>query len=299
MVGFEYTDANSNGQYDVGEAVTGKGSDTVDYSYVDSLIGVNADLSTGRATDMTGGTQVGSDELINIENIIGTKNKDILIGDAFDNILDGGAGEDTFKGGAGDDIFKGGAGDYIDTVDYSHVDEALFIDLNSSGEKEVSLNEGKDTFDSIEGVIGGSENDTLIGTSGANTLIGNDGDDTLYGNGANAGVDYIEGDEHGTYGDLVSFDFTSNNLTVDLSLGIDITQTTGVGKLVITSVENIQGGFGNDTLTGNSDKNTIMGGAGNDTLIGKGSSDVLDGGYDKYTRVSFLILIQAQLIVLQ
>ena len=285
----------------------GTGKDTVDYSYVTSGIGLNINLALNTASDIAIDTekQIGNDQVFNIENVIGTSFADSIIGNNQDNILTGnagndflegkegndtllgGTGDDTLKGGAGDDTFDGGDG--IDTVDYSDVtNENLIIDLNSQGEKTISINEGKDTFISIEGAIGGQGNDILIGTSGANTLIGGAGSDTILGNGSSSGIDYIDGgiNDIGA-GDLVSFASTNKNIKVDLSFNVganeNVAQNTGDGNLIIKNIEDIQGGFGNDILIGNDDKNTILGGTGNDTLVGKGANDYLDGGVDEYS----------------
>ena len=67
------------------------------------------------ATVTVGGTNVGADQVSNIENIIGTNGKDILTGDGLANIISGGTGNDTITGGAGDDTITGGAGDDIIT----------------------------------------------------------------------------------------------------------------------------------------------------------------------------------------
>jgi Ca2+-binding RTX toxin-like protein len=46
----------------------------------------------------------------------------------------------------------------------------------------------------------------------------------------------------------------------------------------LSSIENILGGLGNDTLTGSAAANTLDGGAGNDTLSGGAGADALVGG---------------------
>ena len=43
------------------------------------------------------------------------------------------------------------------------------------------------------------------------------------------------------------------------------------------TMENLTGGSGNDTLSGNSSANILIGGAGNDALNGRGGTDLLDG----------------------
>ena len=263
----------------------GDGIDTADYSDVE-----NEDLIIDLTSqgEKTISTLQGKDTFISIEGAIGGQGDDILTGNAGNDFLEGKEGNDTLLGGTGDDTLKGGAGDDtfdggdgIDTVDYSDVtNENLIIDLNSQGEKTISINEGKDTFISIEGAIGGQGNDILIGTSGANTLIGGAGSDTILGNGSSSGIDYIDGgiNDIGA-GDLVSFASTNKNIKVDLSFNVganeNVAQNTGDGNLIMKNIEDIQGGFGNDILIGNDDKNTILGGTGNDTLVGKGANDTL------------------------
>ena len=52
----------------------------------------------------------------------------------------------------------------------------------------------------------------------------------------------------------------------------------GVAEDTIRNIENVIGGSGNDTLTGDALANSFIGGAGNDLLKGGGGNDVLDGG---------------------
>jgi Ca2+-binding RTX toxin-like protein len=69
---------------------------------------------------------------------------------------------------------------------------------------------------------------------------------------------------------------------VIVSLGTTAVQTVDANrtlKLNAASVfENIAGGSGNDTLTGNSLANILVGNAGDDTLNGSGGRDILIGG---------------------
>ncbi|XPV69995.1 MAG: hypothetical protein ACNI25_05315 [Halarcobacter sp.] len=266
--GSDYIDGGETGETN---------GDTVNYSYIDNVttdtFGVSVDLSLNRGIDLNTDDK---DTITNIENVVGTKFADTLVGDEFDNILNGANGNDILKGGAGDDSFIGGNG--IDTVDYSDVSEKLNIDLKSLTPREVAIGQGVDTFDSIEGVIGGSNDDTLVGTSGTNIISGGAGNDTLVSFG---GDDTING---GVGSDLISFGFTTNDITLDLSN--TSSQVTGVGNLIVTNVENIDGGFGDDTLIGDNKEigdnkdNILRGGFGADTLIGNGGNNTLNGGKD-------------------
>jgi serralysin len=72
--------------------------------------------------------------------------------------------------------------------------------------------------------------------------------------------------------DTLTYAGTTANVTVNLAT------STASGFAVITSIENVTGGSGNDTLTGNAVANRLEGGAGNDKLDGNGGVDTLIGG---------------------
>jgi len=83
------------------------GTDTVSYEFAQTS--VTANLTTGTATGE------GTDMLIGIENLNGSRLNDNLTGDAGPNVLHGLAGDDTLSGGDGDDTIIGGEG--ADTLD--------------------------------------------------------------------------------------------------------------------------------------------------------------------------------------
>jgi serralysin len=129
-------------------------------------------------------------------------------------------------------------------------------------------------------LTGSSGNDSLTGGSGNDSLFGGSGDDTyVFATATTAEADTVtEATNAGT--DTLSF----STLTTDviLSLGTTAVQTVHTNrtlKLNTTNVfENISGGSGNDTLTGNSQANILVGNAGGDTLNGSGGRDILIGG---------------------
>jgi Ca2+-binding RTX toxin-like protein len=83
------------------------GPDKVSYRFAQRA--VTANLNTGTATGE------GTDTLIGIENLIGSRQNDNLTGDAGSNVLHGLAGDDILSGDAGDDTLNGGEG--ADTLD--------------------------------------------------------------------------------------------------------------------------------------------------------------------------------------
>jgi hypothetical protein len=87
----------------------GAGNDTADFS--ESSAGINVDLRiTLKPVAGLGGYSQG-DLLNDVENIVGSKLDDMLIGDIGNNVLDGGSGNDTLDGGDGNDRLRGGLGD--------------------------------------------------------------------------------------------------------------------------------------------------------------------------------------------
>jgi len=190
------------------DIIDGKsGFDIVDYG--DDTAGVAASLAAGVGLS---GTALG-DSYSSIEGLMGGSGNDQLAGDsnanylaggAGDDILQGGAGDDVLLGGTGDDLLSGGAGDDVlvgdpgsdqllggdgfDTVDYSADTAGVTVNLET-GYGEGGLAEG-DTYNSIEGIIGGLGDDQLIGNAQANYIDGGAGNDTLLGGG---GDDILSG----------------------------------------------------------------------------------------------------------
>ncbi|MFN5064402.1 MAG: calcium-binding protein, partial [Aphanizomenon sp.] len=214
------------------------GSDTADYSYSTREITANLSLAQAQVTFI--GSQE-TDQLISIENIIGSSGNDSLVGNSGNNTLNGGNGIDTLNGGAGHDTLNGGngndildGGDGSDTADYSYLTLGITADL-TTGVVTITSNES-DKLTFIENIIGSSGNDSLVGNSGNNTLNGGNGNDTL--NGGN-GVNVLNGDD----GD-----------------------------------DTLNGGNDYDVLSGGNGNDTLNGGNGNDTLNGGNGDDILDGG---------------------
>ncbi len=260
----------------------GAGNDTADYSA--SSTGVTVNLITGTGT---GGDAAG-DTLTAIENITGSASADVLTGDGSANTLTGNAGDDTLDGGAGNDMLVGGAGaDSLtggadtDTADYSASSAGVTVNL-TTGIGTGGDAQG-DTLVNIENVTGSGNADTLTGDGGANTLLGNSGDDILAGLG---GADSLNG---GGGNDTADYSASGAGVTVDLTVTTAQTSGGDASGDILSSIENVTGSVGADTLTGGSGANvltgnggddTLNGAAGNDTLSGGGGNDVIDGGAD-------------------
>ncbi|MFC6463210.1 beta strand repeat-containing protein [Paracoccus aerius] len=86
------------------------GADADTASYQSATSGVTVDLNLQGVAQLVGASE-GSDTLISIENLIGSRFEDLLTGDAVANVVSGGAGNDTIRGEAGNDMLFGNQGD--------------------------------------------------------------------------------------------------------------------------------------------------------------------------------------------
>jgi Ca2+-binding RTX toxin-like protein len=117
--------------------IGGAGIDTIKYSSAAS--GIRVSLEEGNASSIFENlAAIGFDKLSGIENIIGGKFNDTLIGDKNKNLIDAGAGNDILFGGVGNDTLIGGEGNDIldggDGLDFAVFDApASAINKTSDG----------------------------------------------------------------------------------------------------------------------------------------------------------------------
>jgi diguanylate cyclase (GGDEF)-like protein len=115
---------------------------------------------------------------------------------------------------------------------------------------------------------GGPGDDALYGSGGKDTLDGGDGNDTL---GGGFGGDTIKG---GPGNDTVTYAY----FTFPVAVSLDGAANDGIQNdrsNVEADVENVIGGSGADTLTGNGLANVIEGGPGTDVLRSNGGDDTI------------------------
>jgi Ca2+-binding RTX toxin-like protein len=188
------------------------------------------------------------------------------------DVLHGGNGDDVFDGGPGADQFYGGLGK--DFADYSSRSQSITATLNDLGD-DGEANEHDYIANDNEGIIGGSYNDILVGNNSTNTLAGGPGSDILRGK---LGADVLQG---GLGTDLVTYDERSNPVIASIN-NVANSGEAGEGDTIQQDVENLTGGSGNDTLTGDYRANLLIGGGGNDKLYGAPMNSVgLPLGPDK------------------
>ncbi len=244
------------------------------------------------------------------DTVIGTGIADTIVLGSGNDSFDAGDGNDVFiaKIGAGSDLINGGAG--FDTIVAATANVAINVAALSSIEAidaqgfagvsliGSSLGETLDfsgiALSGIAFIDAAAGNDTVTGTafadrfllgSGNDVFNAGDGDDSFLLK-AGAGIDTVNG---GTGIDTIIA--AAANLSVTLAAftgieeisaggfaGVKIVGTSGndvmdYSGVTLTGIASIQGGSGNDTITGSATADTIFGGSGRDVLTGRAGAD--------------------------
>ncbi|MCB1490236.1 MAG: M10 family metallopeptidase C-terminal domain-containing protein [Rhodobiaceae bacterium] len=291
----------------------GTGIDTVDYAGTKAGIYVDLSLSADQGT----GTEIGIDQITNIENVIGGDGIDTLRGDSNDNHLIGGESNDILADGLGDDILQGDNGNDLfvaragailggpisdndvfnggfgmDTLNYAAATVGIQIYLHSGNLFGAPTAYGSvigvDSLYDIENAIGGSGNDIIEGSGFANVLQGGGGNDTMFGG---AGTDSIYG-EAGD--DRIRLDADDDTLNggegfdtldalgvangISLNIGAGIVSSVTTGVDTFSNFEFYNGSSHADFVTGSTEADAMNTQGGNDTIYAMGGADIIEGG---------------------
>ena len=257
----------------------GNGTDLADYS--ESSAGVTVRLlGMGEGAEAEGDTFTkASENVATVENLLGSRYGDRLVGDDGDNRIDPSLSNNYFENSREEiDIVEGGGG--VDTlvIDYSQQDwRALGIqggfasDTATSGYlsrrniDDNSVIQDAVSFSEIERslIIGTLKDDSIQGGAGFDSLFASDGNDSLNGGDGN---DSLRGEEGNDF-----LEGGNGNDAIQGNEGDDFLNG-GNGNNVL------QGNQGNDTVIGGDGNDWILGNEGNDTLEGGAGGDYLDGG---------------------
>lgn len=247
-----------------------------------------------------------------IENAVGSRFDDEIIGNDANNLLEGGEGNDILKGGKGNDVLDGGKG--YDTMEGGDGDDVYFVDeasLNDADKKDLVIekaNEGKDTVYSIQDILGlfenvevyrllGSKNLMLSATTSSGALFisdnvelyGNSGDNILSGGRGNDILDGGEGADRmfgGEGNDTYYIDNINDEVEETWGEGEDTIYSSISLSKAIAFIETyrLQGHADLDLRVNNLPENQpliplkLYGNQGNNTLHAGYDNDILDGG---------------------
>jgi Ca2+-binding RTX toxin-like protein len=256
-------DDRLDGRAGADRLVGGPGRDSADYSSRSEplRLALRDAPVWGGASDGPEGARDRIDATV--ERLVGGSGADVLSGDGGDNVLDGGPGGDLFIGGDGEDA-----------ADYTNRDEPLVLRVDGQPDSGSARDGAGDTIRSdVEDLWGGTGADALTGDGGDNLLDGGPGADLLRGGAGEDAADYSERASPV----VAALDGTPGS-------GGEEDGPPGARDTLATDIEDLFGGAGADTLTGNSSRNFVAGQAGDDLIDLRGSGgDYADcgGGYDR------------------
>lgn len=253
------------------------------------------------------------------DTLTGLAGRDVLFAKGGTDTIVGGDGNDDLSGGTGADTLSGGAGD--DEAIYTERTARVVVDLDDQAD-DGETNEKDNVGSDVEDVSSGSGNDRLVGSAGNNDLSGGSNDDVILGQGGSDSVfgdfgrDVLSGDAAPTVtligvpgedfllggegndslngGDLsdvmrggpgtdkAAYPGRATDVIANLD-GLANDGSIGENDEIEDDVEDLEGGNGSDTLTGNAQANFLHGGtAGSDKLFGQAGNDTLEGfiGFD-------------------
>jgi Ca2+-binding RTX toxin-like protein len=230
----------------VGGANTLPGVDQIQAQSNGTIIGLRslASLEVITANGFTGVTIAGSPvaDTLNFSTVTLTN---------IDSI-DGGGGSDTITGSVNADVVRGGVG--IDTLNGGAGNDVI---VGGVDDDTANGGAGDDIFqigigDGFDAVTGAAGTDTIVATA----------DDVVIGLRSIASMEFISADGH--TGVKVAGNAAANTLNF--------------GAVTMTGIGSIDGGDGNDTITGTTAADVILGGLGADTLNGGAGADSITGG---------------------
>jgi Ca2+-binding RTX toxin-like protein len=232
------------------------------------------------------------------ENITGGSGNDVLVGNDQKNTIKAGSGNDVISGGnngatcvatagdvlqgeSGDDTFvlpmadcratlTGGDGNH--SADFSGRSADLQLRNNGTADDGESTGaEAVNIATDIKTMIGGFGADAMTGGASDETFVGGPGSDTVVGGSGNDTIDYSD-----------SPAFVNVSLCFSATLMACPTADDGATNEAdqIFQVEHIKGSAYDDTLSGATSTNVavvIEGGAGNDSITGGAAGDTLWG----------------------
>jgi Ca2+-binding RTX toxin-like protein len=287
-------------------------NDTIDLSGTE-LVNI-ANIDGGIGNDVITGS-AGNDV------IIGNVGSDVLAGGAGDDtFLIGGSDTayDRFQGDAGFDVIQGGAGD--DTIRVNYFSGASTVERidGGLGLNVIAGTQYNDTIDlsgtelvniaNIDGgigndvITGSANNEVIVGGAGSDVLAGGAGDDTFLISGTDTAYDRFQGDagydtiQGGEGDDVIRMNYFSGASTVeriDGGLGLNVIAGTQYNDTIdlsgteLVNIANIDGGVGNDVITGSANNDVIIGNVGSDVLAGGAGDDIFliggsDTAYDRF-----------------
>jgi len=205
--------------------------------------------------------KIGTDTLMNIENVKGSHGNDLIDGNDENNVLMGLDGTDTINGHGGNDTIFPNRPAMADAqgVLQANVVNTTGTPAEVDGEDVVDGGDGSDTI-SYEG-------ENVVVTVALNDVVEEEPADP--DNNVEAVIAHVK---------------ASVGPVDDANTVVDMIKVVNIGTEdepnVVSTIENVTGGFGPDDITGDARANILVGGADNDTLKGEDTPATTEDGGD-------------------
>lgn len=258
----------------------GSGQDWVTYESLDEGLVINLEDQHASSTRQT-------DQLVSIENAIGSANFSDMTGSAGNNTLVAVGAGAVFRSTAGDDTYIDRAAGNV-TLTF-HADPTG-ISLNAQKGIVTDGFGGIDHFNHLDSVVGSGSGDMMIGSKRRDDFDGSHGDDTIQGREGNdlltggSGNDVVDGGRGIDW--LVIEDFRDDGAhRVDLGAGTDtipLFESDEVEVDTLLGIENVAAPGGNHTLIGDAGANRLVDVAGGTTIVAGGTTMTGGAGADQF-----------------
>ena len=220
---------------------TGPANGSFTYTAGTATANVSVVLDTGTMTGNNSNEIVVDGAGVN-NTINGSGGNDIILARDGNDTIIGGTGNDSVYGELGNDTFTYNMGDGADSVDGGAHTTSDILNIGVTGAANDTLNV---IYNGT--ALTNFEGGTIINVESVTANLGG-GTDTL--------------------------SYAGTTVAVVVNLGT----STASGFTTITSIENVTGGSGGDTLTGGTAANALNGGGGGDLLIGGDGGDTINTG---------------------
>ncbi|MBR9973242.1 cadherin-like domain-containing protein [Magnetospirillum sulfuroxidans] len=239
----------------------------------DTIVGTDGNdvvLSTGAGKVLVDGIEVIStgagNDVVDLTSSAVTLGDVTIDGGAGNDALFGDDGNDTILGGEGNDTLGGGAGS--DVLDGGAGND-VFRMGTSSGAYDGTWGAGTQARDVGDVSTDGTDDRVSVAGMGklTDTIIGGDGIDTLQGTSGSDAI-FLDRGEGGPV--------LSGVESINAGLGDDVVDLTS-DRFQYGDVT-VDGSYGNDIIWTSGGNDVLIGGVGDDTLNGGAGSDVVSGG---------------------
>ena len=245
-----------------------RGTQSLRYSELNAGMTVVIDGAANRATVDKG--SAGTDTIVGIANPLTADNgvfelRGTPFNDTFDLALDDGQWMD-IVGNAGADRFNIESGAV--RIDYETSPAGVDVDLDTGRADDDGFGDS-DTFNGMVWGVAGSEfSDEIRGSDKNETFVGRAGNDRIDGRGGRDRLFF------GSTNPRFAGFFDIGDIELDLEAGTATgTWNDKAFSYTLTSIEEVRGGSGNDTLRGTDGNDSFDGGAGDDVINPGDNSD--------------------------